>query len=116
MLRKKPWKQGIRNLANPKNKNRRQKRRNFKLKTLFKLPSSNIKDLIYPSKHAIILEWQKILQDYFKDKRQVNRVFNHTNRFGEQFIYGEYGHGKNGFIFKIGEYQGPNHILIEKHA
>lgn len=88
-------------------------------KNIFKLPYVQEDDawlLTYPKKHPILMEAQRRYNHWFggNDKRRINTITQHTNRLGETWLFGRYGHGKEEVVVTIGQIIAPRFIKLEE--
>lgn len=72
-------------------------------KQIFRAPTDGFR-FMHPKKHPIVRLFQQRANKHFEDRRRINHVEVHTNRLGETFLFGRYGHRKNSTTITIGQY------------
>lgn len=77
------------------------------------MPVQHVEQLIYPKKHPIIRLHQQRLQKWFGDKRRINHLTDHTNRRGQRFIFGRYGHGKDSVTVTVAYFINAQFIQLD---
>lgn len=65
---------------------------------------------MHPRKHKVIRLHQQRANRHFEDRRRINAVSIHTNRLGETFLFGRYGHRKNETLLTIGHFITPTFL------
>lgn len=82
-------------------------------KSIFRAPTDGFR-FMHPKKHPILRLFQRRANKHFEDRRRINRVEVHTNRLGETFLFGWYGHRKDTTMITIGQYIAPGFLKLER--